>query len=67
MHLKVFLKLKKTLKTLSSGQIYKKTKNPKKPKKNHCAGFFFKPGFFPTLVPGAPREPQLRGHVLSGQ
>jgi len=37
MHLKVFLKLKKTLKTLYSGQIYKKTqkktKNPKKPKK----------------------------------
>ena len=28
MHLKVFVKLKKTLKTLSSGQ-----KNPKKPKK----------------------------------
>jgi hypothetical protein len=35
MHLKVFLKLKKTLKSLISyGQIYKKTKkNPKKPKK----------------------------------
>jgi hypothetical protein len=37
MHLKVFLKLKKNLKTLSSGQIYKKTKKtqktPKKPKK----------------------------------
>jgi hypothetical protein len=33
MHLKVFLKLKKTLKTLSSGQIYKK--KPKKPKKNN--------------------------------
>jgi hypothetical protein len=55
MHLKVFLKLKKTLKTLSSGQIYlkKKTKNPKKPKKNqktqktHWAGFFNKKnGFF---------------------
>jgi hypothetical protein len=51
MHLKVFVKLKKNLKTLSSGQ-----NNPKKPKKNqkkqknkktHWAGFFFKnPGFF---------------------
>jgi len=29
MHLKVFMKLKKTLKTLSSGQI--NNKNPKKP------------------------------------
>jgi hypothetical protein len=46
MHVKVFVKLKKTLKTLSSGQ-----KNPKKnPQKTHWAGFFFfKPGFFPTL------------------
>jgi hypothetical protein len=36
MHLKVFVKLKKTLKTLSSGQKKpKKTqKNPKNPKKN---------------------------------
>jgi hypothetical protein len=46
MHLKVFLKLKKTLKTLSFGQIYKKKqktpKNPpqKKTKKTHWAGFF---------------------------
>jgi hypothetical protein len=55
MHLKVFVKLKKTLKTLSSGQKNlkkpKKTqkiqKNPKKPKKPHWAGFFKKkPGFF---------------------
>jgi hypothetical protein len=50
MHLKVFVNLKKTLNTLSSGQ-----KNPKKPKKTqktqktqkktkktHWAGFFFK-------------------------
>jgi hypothetical protein len=46
MHLKVFVKLKKNLKTLLSGQKNpKKTpkKNPKKPKKP-------KPGFFPTLV-----------------
>jgi hypothetical protein len=47
MHLKVFVKLKKTLKTLSSGQ-----KNPKKPKKKKTQKktlgrvFFFKPGFF---------------------
>ncbi len=48
MHLKVFVKLKKNLKTLSSGQ-----KNPKKPKKNHWAGFFKKkPGFFqPCEIP----------------
>ena len=47
MHLKVFLKLKKTQKTLSSGQIYeKKPKNQKKTKKTHWAGFFFEPGFF---------------------
>ncbi len=45
MHLKVFVKLKKTLKTPSSGQ--KKTKKPQKTQKNHWAGFFFKnPGFF---------------------
>jgi hypothetical protein len=61
MHLKVFVKLKKTLKTLSSGQktpkknkktqkTQKTQKNPKKPKKTHRAGFFLKkPGFFPTL------------------
>jgi hypothetical protein len=42
MHLKVFLKLKKNLKTLSSGQI-KKNKKP--------LGWVFleKTGFFPTL------------------
>jgi hypothetical protein len=57
MHLKVFLKLKKsiletekTLKTPSSGQIYfKKPKKNKKPKKPTGLGFFKKPGFFPTL------------------
>jgi hypothetical protein len=48
MHLKVFVKLKKTLKNLSSGQKNpknpKKTKNPKKPKKpkNSLGWFFFK-------------------------
>jgi hypothetical protein len=44
MHLTVFLKLK-TLKTLSSGQVYKKTKKrpKKKPKKRKLTGlgFFF--------------------------
>jgi hypothetical protein len=49
MHLKVFVKLKKALKTLRSGQ-----KNPKKPKKNPKKPtglvFFKKPGFFPTLL-----------------
>jgi hypothetical protein len=50
MHLKVFVKLKKTLLTLSSGQKnpkkpkknQKTQKKPKKPKKTHWAGFFFK-------------------------
>jgi UDP-N-acetylenolpyruvoylglucosamine reductase len=52
MHIKVFFKLKKTLKTLSSGQIYKKTKkktkNPKKQKHTKkTTGLVFKnPGFF---------------------
>jgi hypothetical protein len=46
MHLKVFLKLKKTLKTLSSGKIYiKKQKTPKtqknKTKKTTGLGFFY--------------------------
>jgi hypothetical protein len=58
MHPKVFVKLKKTLQTLSSGlknpkkpkKTQKTQKKPKKPKKTHWAGFFFKkPGFFPTL------------------
>jgi hypothetical protein len=63
MHLKVFLKLKKTLKALSSGQIYfkkpkkpkktKKTKKTKKPKKTHWVGFFQKnPGFFQPCEEG---------------
>ncbi len=56
MHLKVFVKLKKTLKTLTSGQNnpkknQKNPKNPKKTKKTHWAGFFLKkPVFFPTLI-----------------
>ncbi len=55
MHLKVFVKLKNTLKTPSSGQKNpKKTKKPKKtqkkPKKPTGLGFFLKPGFFPTLI-----------------
>jgi hypothetical protein len=36
---KSILETEKTLKTLSSGQIYKK--NPRNPKKTHWAGFFF--------------------------
>ncbi len=59
MHLKVFLKLKKNLKTLSSGQIYKKAK---KPKKTDWAGFFFlkKTVFFPTLQVGAEPSGSVR-------
>jgi hypothetical protein len=58
MHLKVFVKLKNTLKTPSSGQNNPKKpkKNPKNPKKNQKTqknplGWVFlkKPGFFPTL------------------
>ncbi len=45
MHLKLFLKLKWTLKTLSFRLIYKKTKNKKTNKKNPHSWFFFKPGF----------------------
>ncbi len=63
MHLKVFMKLKKNLKTLSSGQ--KTPKNPKKPKKTqktpkntkiHWAGFLQKnTGFFqPWIKPTKP-------------
>jgi hypothetical protein len=56
MHLKVFLKLKKTLKTLSSGQICKenkkKRKKNQKTKKPTWLVFYYKPGFFPTLPPG---------------
>jgi hypothetical protein len=58
MHLKVFVKLKKTQTTLSSGQ--KNPKNPKKPKKTQKTkkkpkkptglGFLKKPGFFSTLL-----------------
>jgi hypothetical protein len=58
MHLKVFVKLKKTQKTLPSGQKTQKNPiNPKNPKKNQKTQkkptglvFFKKPGFFPTLV-----------------
>ncbi len=54
MHLKVFVKLKKTLKTLSSGQKTKKkpkkNKKPQKTQKKHWAGFKKKTGFFPTLI-----------------
>jgi hypothetical protein len=55
MHLKVFLKLKKTIKIVSSGQIYikkqknqktpKKTKKNKKPKRNPLGWFFLTLGF----------------------
>jgi hypothetical protein len=44
MHLKVFVKLKKTLKTLSSGQ--KNPKKPKNPKKLTGLGFFLKTRVF---------------------
>jgi hypothetical protein len=59
MHLKVFVKLKKTLKTLSSGQktqkkpkkTQKTPKNPTKPKKKPMGWVLKKkPGFFPTLL-----------------
>jgi hypothetical protein len=37
---KNILETEKTLKTLSSGQIHKKTRKTKNKKKNHWAGFF---------------------------
>jgi hypothetical protein len=59
MHLKVFLKLKKTLKPSLVGKKPQKTaknpKNPKKPKKTQkktkkpTGLVFFLTGFFPTL------------------
>jgi hypothetical protein len=68
------LKTEKTLKTLSSGLIYKKPKKPKKPKKinkktkkkkkAHWAGFFFKPGFFPTLPHRATTRPAGRSESV---
>jgi hypothetical protein len=69
MHLKVFLKLKTTLKTLSSGQIYeKKPKNPKKPKKtkkNTGLGFFKKNrGCFQPCFKGVPYAEYLK-HIAS--
>jgi hypothetical protein len=58
---KSILETGKTLKTLSSGQIYLKKKN-KKTKKNQKKqkktkkplGWFFLNGFFPTLPSGQP-------------
>jgi hypothetical protein len=52
---KSILETEKTLKTLSSGQIYKKTtKKPKKTKspKNQLGWVKKNPGFFPTLQAG---------------
>jgi hypothetical protein len=75
MHLKVFLKLKKTLKTLSCGQIYKKPqknqKTKKPPKKKNPLGWFLKkkkPGFFQPclLVPPAALLKSPRGTALVG-
>jgi hypothetical protein len=39
----------KNTKKNKKNKITQKTQKPKKPKKNHWAGFFFNPGFFPTL------------------
>jgi hypothetical protein len=52
---KSILETEKTLKTLSSGQIYKKNQKPKKPKKKKTplgCFLFLNPGFFPTLLAG---------------
>jgi hypothetical protein len=56
MHVKVFMKQKKTLKTLSSGRIYKKTqKNQKKQKtkkpKNPLGWVFLKNRVFSNPAP----------------
>ena len=68
MHLKVFLKLKKNPKTLSSGpkkpkktqKTQKKTKKTKKPKKTHWAGFYFNPVFFQPCL-----EAQVVGDAVA--
>jgi hypothetical protein len=69
MHLKVFVKLKKTLKTLLSGQknpkktkkTQKTQKKPKKTPKNPLGWVFLKKtGFFPTLGQTKRVEPLSR-------
>ncbi len=71
MYLKVFLKLKKTLKPSLLGKKTKKPKKPKKPKnqkkntKTHFAGFFLKSLFFPTLT-GDHQHPDSGGPGLRG-
>jgi hypothetical protein len=57
----LFLKPKKPLKTLSSGpNIYKKQQKKPKNQKNPLGWFFFfKPGFFPTLLQGGLRQAQV--------
>jgi hypothetical protein len=69
MHLKVLLKLKKTLKTLFWAKKKKNQKTPKnkKTQKTHWAGFFFKkPGFFPTLHEGDAGRRILGRHPQAG-
>jgi len=59
MHLKVFVKLKKTLNTLSPGQ--KTLKNPKKNQKTYWAGFKKKPGFSnPVINKGKCEDEELK-------
>jgi hypothetical protein len=58
MHLKVFLKLKKTLKLSLLGKYIKKSQ--KKPKNPTGLVFFFKPGLFPTLQVGAEPSSSVR-------
>jgi hypothetical protein len=78
MHPKVFLKLKKTLKTLSSGQMYKKNpkkpkkkpKNPKNPKKPTGLGFFVKKTrvfSIPDFFQGRPQFSPLRNPPMAAQ
>jgi hypothetical protein len=68
MHLKLFVTLKKTLKTLSSGpKNRKKTKNQKTPKKPTGLVFFIKknPGFIqPCLVMMLQEEARVE-HVFT--
>jgi hypothetical protein len=62
MHLKIFLKLKKKPKSLSSGQIYEKKPKKKQKTQKKPLGWVFlkKPGFFQPCFKGVPYAEYLK-------